>query len=115
MIFMIEPSGHDVGLGKDHVSCLSITNRHTAPGTGNRGTWRDPRRGQYLSRRSRIRATRQILLDNSYEIETVCRLWDDTMTIDAATSARFFWCDQRRHENDWHGVHRPIRSELHCY
>ena len=34
------------------------------------------------------------------------------MTIDPAIIARFFWCDQSRHENDRHGVQRPIRFEL---
>ena len=33
------------------------------------------------------------------------------MAVDATTTARFFWCDQRRHENDRHGVQRPIRFE----
>src|SRR6266404_4399870 len=52
-------------LGKEHVSCLSITNRHAPPGSGTKTFVQPPPRVSISQDSSRARATRLILLDNS--------------------------------------------------
>src|SRR6267154_4568420 len=111
---MTEQCGHDVDLVKDHVSCLSITDGHAPPRSGTK-TFKPPARDSISRDRLRIRATRQILLDNSDEIETAWRLWDNAMAIDATTIARFFRRDQHRHENDRYTVQGPVGFELRRY
>src|SRR6266550_4199573 len=89
-IFIPIRSLRHVDLGKDHVSCLSITDRHAPPRSGTKTFALAPARVSISRDRSRTRATRQILLDNSDQIETACRLRNDTMAVDATTIARFF-------------------------